>query len=223
MMLRAPERLGKIEWAAVGASSLGVARAVARRLLRLAGRRASPALAPGHLFKKRPVPREFPGYRSEVEILACSLPVPSHRLQYLLGVVEGVGAGVLYLVNNLLRRIVILEFRYDLILAGREVQIRQVLRDLSQVQIAQRVTQIAKAHVFPPILLSTQLQNLFYPLGFLPNQHRSGESLACLSEHNPGVWPPCYLVTYQGIASDVRRNTWPPIKTRGSWARLRTV
>jgi hypothetical protein len=36
MMLRAPERLGKIEWAAVGASSLGVALAVARRLIRLA-------------------------------------------------------------------------------------------------------------------------------------------------------------------------------------------
>ena len=48
--------------------------------------------------------------------------------------------------------------RFDLVLAGREVQVRQVLLELSQVEITQ-VAQIAKAHVLvPPVSLSNDFE-----------------------------------------------------------------
>jgi hypothetical protein len=57
-------------------------------------------------------------------------------------------------------RPVILDLRYDLVLAGREVKVRQVLLELSQVEITQ-VAQIAKAHVLvPPISLSINVKNI---------------------------------------------------------------
>jgi hypothetical protein len=58
-------------------------------------------------------------------------------------------------------RPVILDLRYDLVLAGREVKVRQVLLELSQVEITQ-VAQIAKAHVLvPPISLSINVKSVF--------------------------------------------------------------
>src|SRR5215208_654055 len=100
---------------------------------------------------RRPGPREDLGSRSEVAVLAGSLPVSSHRLQYLISIVERVGARILYLIDHLLRCIVVLDLRNDLILAGREVQVWQVLLELSQVEITQ-VAQIAKAHVLVPLI-----------------------------------------------------------------------
>jgi hypothetical protein len=80
-----------------------------------------------------------------------------------LGIVEGVGARVLYLVDHLLRRVVVLDLRYDLVLAGREVQVRQVLLELSQVEIAKvaQITQVTKTHVrVPPNSLSINVKGL---------------------------------------------------------------
>ena len=97
-----------------------------------------------------------PGQRRKP--LAGSLIAPSHRLQYLVGIVEGVGARVLYLIDYLLWRVVVLDLRYDLVLACREVHVRQVLLELAQVEIAQ-IAQVAKAHVpVPPVSLSADFE-----------------------------------------------------------------
>jgi hypothetical protein len=98
-----------------------------------------------------------PGQRREP--LAGSLVAPSHRLQYLVGIVEGVGARVLYLIDYLLWRVVVLDLRYDLVLACREAHVRHVLLELAQVEIAQ-IAQVAKAHVpVPPVSLSAGFED----------------------------------------------------------------
>src|SRR5215213_6727186 len=78
-----------------------------------------------------------------------SLVTPSHRLQYLVGIVEGVLARDPYLIDHLLRCVVVLDLRYDPIPAGRRVQVRQVLLQLPQIEVEQ-IAQVAKAHVLIP-------------------------------------------------------------------------
>src|SRR5919107_634798 len=171
--------------------------------------------APGDLLEKRSGPRAFPGSRSEVEILACSLPVPAHRLQYLFGVVEGVGARVPYLVDHILWRPIILDLRYDLVLAGREVKVRQELLELSQVEITQ-VAQIAKAHcLVPPISSFYQRQVRSYPHCPLCQTNASTvrEALARL----PDLEPACLISVTFACISGNRKGCKRAAQERGAF------
>src|SRR5215203_2673384 len=85
--------------------------------------------------------RYLSAYRPVVVYLQPTL----HRLQHLVGAVEGVGARVPYPVDHLLGRVVALGGGDDLLLVGWEVYVRQVLLELAQVEVAQ-VAQIAKTH-----------------------------------------------------------------------------
>jgi hypothetical protein len=78
---------------------------------------------------------------------------PLHRLQDLIGAIEGVFARVPYLIEHLLWGIVALEVREHLVLTGGEVHVGHKLLELAEVEVA-KVAYIAKTHVVvPPVSL----------------------------------------------------------------------
>src|SRR5215213_6503068 len=85
------------------------------------------------LTEKGPGPARL---RPRQALTPCCLYSPLHRLQDLIGAVEGVFARVPYLIDHLLWGIVALEVREHLVLSGGEVHVGQELLELAEVEVA---------------------------------------------------------------------------------------
>jgi hypothetical protein len=91
----------------------------------------------GTLLDREKVGSYWAPANTNTPTLCVCLLFPLHCLQDLIGAIEGVFAGVAYLIDYLLWGVVALEVREHLVFSGGKVHVGQKLLELPEVEVAE--------------------------------------------------------------------------------------